>query len=261
MKKTIYTIIAAAVITICCSCQDNTGLPIAATVQTDSIGCEMNGPIDKIHISGDFATVFAIAEWMNETLGGDYAGDCLDGKQMFQFYVDKTKELFNAERASYDEDVPEDIVNTIYLTKIDFSKACETDRFITYTVTTECDLGGAHGSYEISGQTFRKQDGRHIGWEILSRNDDEGFQQLLKDGLKEYFEVSNDEDLQQCFLNEEDFYYIPLPKCPPIFTPEGISVQYQQYEIAAYALGLPGFTIPYDRIRPFLNITGQRLIE
>lgn len=261
MKTTFNTIIAAAAAIVCYSCQNNGEPSIAASLQTDSIGCELKDSINTIHVAGDFAPVFTIAEWMNEMLGGDYAGDCLDGQKMFQFYVNKTKELFDAERASWGEDAPQDLINTEYIQERDFAKDCETDKYITYTLTTDFYLGGAHGSYEVSGQTFRKQDGRRIGWEILNNDKEEDIQQLLKDGLKEYFEVSDEEAFQSCFLNEADYYYVPLPKCPPLFTQEGILVQYQQYEIAAYALGLPGFTIPYDRIRSCLNITGQRLIE
>ena len=248
-------------VALCSSCQDNGGLPMATTVATDSIGAGINEPTSNVRISADFSPVFSIAEWMNETLDGTYTGDCQDGQKMLQYYVDKTKELFDDERASFGEDAPEEITGMEYTKEIDFKKAYETDQFITYTVTTDCYMGGAHGSYAIEGQTFRKQDGRRIGWEVLKADPEGGFQHLLRDGLKEYFEVSSDDELQECFLNEEDSYYIPLPMCPPLFTEDGVLVQYQQYEIAAYAYGLPGFTIPYNRILPCLNVTGQRLIN
>ena len=40
----------------------------------------------------------------------------------------------------------------------------------------------------------------------------------------------------------------------------GVGFIYQQYEIAAYAMGMPNDTIPYERIKPFMTEWSKRLI-
>ena len=36
---------------------------------------------------------------------------------------------------------------------------------------------------------------------------------------------------------------------------------YQQYEIAAYAAGIPAFVISYDQLKPYLTEAGAALIK
>ena len=53
---------------------------------------------------------------------------------------------------------------------------------------------------------------------------------------------------------------IPLPNTPPALTDKGISIIYQQYEIAPYAAGLPSFYIPYDKAADILTPAAKELI-
>ena len=52
-----------------------------------------------------------------------------------------------------------------------------------------------------------------------------------------------------------------MPVTPPLFGKDGIIVTYQQYEIAAYAAGMPSFTIPYDKAKGMMNQTGKNLLQ
>ena len=54
--------------------------------------------------------------------------------------------------------------------------------------------------------------------------------------------------------------YLPMPVTPPLFGKDGIIVTYQQYEIAAYAAGMPSFVIPYNKAKGLLNQTGKALL-
>ncbi|MBO6068986.1 MAG: DUF3298 domain-containing protein, partial [Bacteroidales bacterium] len=46
---------------------------------------------------------------------------------------------------------------------------------------------------------------------------------------------------------------IPFPVWTPSPTEDGLCFTYQQYEIAAYAMGMPSFVIPYDKVKPYLT--------
>ena len=80
----------------------------------------------------------------------------------------------------------------------------------------------------------------------------------MKEGLKSYFNVDTDEELNTCGLI--DLTVVPLPACSPLFTEKGALFIYQQYEIACYAAGAPEFVIPYEKLIPYLGITAKKLI-
>ena len=47
---------------------------------------------------------------------------------------------------------------------------------------------------------------------------------------------------------------IPLPAAAPYLSPDGVVFVYGQYEIGAYAIGMPTFTVPYSiRLRSILH--------
>ena len=261
MKTLQQIMIALASVTLCGACQwGNNTLPMADVLKTDSVGARIDDGKGLYHISAEFAKTPAIAEWMSEMLGGTYEGDYLDGSKMMDYYVgEQKKNMLKDFEVDIDDEAFEERASEFQF-DARFVKDYETPRYVTYNLTEDIYCGGAHGSYLIYGQTFRKSDGRRITWDILKDQYSDEFQGILKDGLKEYFEVDSDEKLQECFLNPDHIYLVPLPQQPPFFKEDGVHFVYQQYEIAAYAFGLPSFVVSYDRIRPFLNVTGQRLI-
>ena len=217
-------------------------------------------------VSGNATLVNAIREYISESLGstygggeddtkqGSYSGDLADGDKMADYYFDlKVKEF----QAMYNEmkqvGMPE-IPELASSTKI--TKDYETDRVVTYLFSSYENAGGAHGGSVGSGMSFRKSDGRRIGWELFTAT---GMQSVIRNGLKEYFEVKTDEELEGC-LTLNDTFFIPMPVTPPLFGKDGIIVTYQQYEIAAYAAGMPSFTIPYDKAKGMMNQTGKNLL-
>ena len=209
--------------------------------------------------------VNAIREYISESLGisyagemennmqGSYSGDLGDGQKMIDYYFDlKYKEFKNAhdEMAEHMQgDVP------TYVSETEIHYLYETDKFVTYEMKKYEDMGGAHGGTFISGMTFRKSDGRRVEWDLFTKS----MQDVIKKGLKKYFEVNTDEELENS-LSLENTYLLPLPATPPVFTKEGVLFTYQQYEIAAYAAGLPSFIVPYDEAKSLMNTTGKNLL-
>ena len=215
--------------------------------------------------SGNPILVNAIREYISESLGisyagemennmqGSYSGDLGDGQKMIDYYFDlKYKEFKNAhdEMAEHMQgDAP------TFASETEIHYLYETDKFVTYEMKKYEDMGGAHGGTFISGMTFRKSDGRRVDWELFTKS----MQDVIKKGLKKYFEVNTDEELENS-LSLENTYMLPLPATPPVFTKEGVLFTYQQYEIAAYAAGLPSFIVPYDEAKSLMNTTGKNLL-
>ena len=141
------------------------------------------------------------------------------------------------------------------------SLVADTPNYVTYLYTCYEYQGGAHGGTAVIGQTFRKADGRRIGWEVFTNVYDEGFQNLLKQGLMRFWKLKNDSELQNALINPDYVYQLPLPQCGPLFMKDGIRIVYGQYEIAPYAAGMPDFTIPYNQIQKFMKVTAKNLVQ
>lgn len=209
---------------------------------------------------GDGAVVNAIREYISETLGGTYSGDLAAADSMIAFYGKAQADSLVKMTEDFDG------VEPPMTSRYEIKKVYESERLVTMTTYTEEYLGGAHGMSTESGVTFRKSDGRRFGQDMLRNTDSEEFHQLIRNGLKDYFnqfeeaKVSTDEQLKEMLLVDDDVNYLPLPQFPPYMTANGIVFTYQPYEIAPYAAGMPQFTVPYDKIEKFLTATTQKII-
>lgn len=215
--------------------------------------------------SGNPILMNAIREYISESLGisyagemennmqGSYSGDLGDGQKMIDYYFDLKYKEFKKAHDLMAENMTGDVPTFASETEIHF--LYETDKFVTYEMKKYEDMGGAHGGTFISGMTFRKSDGRRVEWDLFTKS----MQDVIKKGLKKYFEVNTDEELENS-LSLENTYLLPLPATPPVFTKEGVLFTYQQYEIAAYAAGLPSFIVPYDEAKSLMNTTGKNLL-
>ena len=291
-KRVLQPIVFVLLMAVVYGCNQEAQTPLPSPSQNDSTSVAVNEQEDgqkdgkltykkveqskndksgEYKIVVDFPTggnpilVNAIREYISESLGisyagemennmqGSYSGDLGDGQKMIDYYFDlKYKEFKNAhdEMAEHMQgDTP------TFASETEIHYLYETDKFVTYEMKKYEDMGGAHGGTFISGMTFRKSDGRRVDWELFTKS----MQDVIKKGLKKYFEVHTDEEMEK-FLSLENTYLLPLPATPPVFTKEGVLFTYQQYEIAAYAAGLPSFIVPYDEAKSLMNTTGKNLL-
>lgn len=127
----------------------------------------------------------------------------------------------------------------------------ETPRLVTYEVTGfQYFTGGGHGSYGTRGATFRKSDGKRYGNDIITRKDDT-LRKLLKEGLKTYFKTEDESALQ--LIVQVPLDMVPLPDLPPYLLKDGLHFQYGVYDICPFDYGAPGFTLPIEQVRPYLD--------
>ena len=214
----------------------------------------------------------AINEWISEQLGGTY-GDSVEGDYakllsdtaaMVDHYYAAIKKLNDDNWKEMAENMqPEDLQGMQLFDSIAITKTAEGKDWVTFQFVNDVFQGGAHGSHLVFGQTFRKSDGRRIGWDIIRQLPEGNLQELMRKGLVSYFAADNEEGFKEedleSVLDESARYYIPMPQCPPLFTSEGILFLYNQYEIAAYAMGLPCFVLTWEELKPHLNVTAKRL--
>lgn len=199
----------------------------------------------------------AVGEWLDESLGGVFPGDPTDIQAIVDYYgTAMTDTLKNMAKEWEDAGLDDKTLAFEALMEHDY----ETDEFVTYTLSTYTDLGGAHPTSSSRGATFRKKDGRRVDWDMIASHDSYLFQKRLSEGLKDYFEVETDEQLTE-LLPDINIYNIPYPQTPPYFTKDGIVVIYQQYEIAPYAYGMPSFIMTYEEAKSYMTGWAKRMVK
>ena len=209
----------------------------------------------------------AIREFISEEMGGTYSDDLEDGQQLVDYYGNKLKkELSDAKQEDIDaNDGDEDYINGFYRL-YNINKKYDSEHFITYVVEGSIFLNGAHGTESHYGVTFRKSDGRRFSTDMMFNMYSEEFYTMLKNGLMSYFNeysdapVNTDEDLKEYILTDDDINYLPMPRHAPYITDKGFVFTYQPYEISFYAAGMPTFTVPVSKMKPFLSQTALKML-
>ena len=264
MKKTYSIILLAVLLCVACMKQQtptvtaeqqrptNTSLSTDSLVEEDSIG--ERRLLIALPRNASKALRNSMLEYISETLGGTFNGKVSDKKGLMRHYMDKKRQDFHDNLIELDSFITE---RPPYESDYTFSPLYETSKLTTLYCKGYEYWGGAHGSSLFYGQTFRNSDGRRIGWEVFHTD----MNDLIRAGLKQYFNVKTDEELKDCLLTVEYLELLPMPQCPPLFTKEGVMFVYQQYEIAAYAAGMPSFTVHYDIIKKHMMQTALNLIE
>ncbi len=278
MKKILYICLLGLCV---CSCKHNldtnkfdniTSLAQITTgdIQTDSIvimdSMRQYGIMSKVKVEaefpvgGNFFLVNSIREWMTEELGGTFTGTPDNGKAMLTHYAQQVLKDLNDLTEDCDWMDSTSREEMVFDTEIQLSKIFENDQFVTYQYHNIGYSGGAHGWNLAYGQTFRKSDGRRIDYSFFQNDKQFKLTQLVQQNIiKQYFE--GDSSAFNNGLTLDPYETFPLPVNPPYFTKDGVAFIYQQYEIAAYAIGMPSCDIPYSTIEPYLTQTGKQLIH
>ena len=207
-----------------------------------------------------------------------FKGDAGKTESLLTYYRDKALEVLGKlSQEDYDERVSsieendgltdeqrQEILDDMPGWEYDFGllKERETDEYVVFLSQDYVYLGGAHGGVTgRGGMTFDKKDGHQVE-QFLDPSCLDAIQPLLRKGITEYFS----EDDAEISPEELDNYLfvesgvIPFPAWPPYPDEDGLVFTYQQYEIAAYAAGMPNFTIPYEDLRPYMTPEAKALL-
>ena len=198
------------------------------------------------YYDGNRANIDAVIEYYRQN-----ALDALEFSAAADFeerksYILEDSDLSDERKAEILKDIPR------YEYDFNLTKEYEADRYVVFSSSDYAFLGGAHGGVTGAGSvTFDKRSGR-LFKDFLKDGSLEEMQDLLVKGFARYFSENDnsvtEENVREYLFLESD--EIPFPAWAPAPTEDGLRFTYQQYEIAAYAMGMPSFIIPYDEAFP-----------
>lgn len=238
----------SAVCNGCTSASDNVTLDSLTWSDSIVFSSTSHAKVDlNVHYiaRGPKALRDSVSRWICEAFGDSTASRSAELKDFIADYGRNCLKDDSAEITAEFDDIPNYFE---YALDRSVSVIFEDEQFITFCVQTYRYCGGAHGSTINDYATFRKSDGHLMGWDLLaglSRND---IADRIKQGLRSYFELSDDDSLVDCLLldaideAERDALYennFPLPSTLPYIVNDSVAIIYQQYEIACYAAGMP----------------------
>lgn len=264
MKRKFYLILVVTMVVVVSSCVkrnacNTLSVPEILPVETDSVVFHTSGYTYSLSLEFPTDTSCflsrAIGEYLSESLGGSFTGSVTDFRRMMGFYANEGKAELDAFANEMEDNESE------YISKTAFFKYSENANYVSYLFEGYSYTGGAHGATGVGGATFRKTDGRKIGWDVFRGSRSGALSDIIKKGLMEYWGISSEKELKSYFLEEGDYYDCPLPAVGPVFTDKGVEFIYNQYEIAAYALGIPRFTVPYEELEQYMMTTAKALVR
>ncbi|MCM1021096.1 MAG: DUF3298 and DUF4163 domain-containing protein [Muribaculum sp.] len=196
--------------------------------------------------SGNQATVDSVNSWINDQLNirnHTFTNATDVAKYAVKLQLDST----SAEISPMAKEYPD--YQTEYETNLMIGKAFENDKVITLFSTAYIYTGGAHGSTLYNNASFQIGNGQQLGWNMFKPESMPELTLLIKkEIMNQYFKADEEKGIDYLLVKESEF---PLPKTQPAMFKDGISFTYQQYEIAAYAAGMPNCTIPYSELKQF----------
>ena len=267
---------------------------VTEALSTDSIGLAREDSMVSVRISVDWphdgseALTASIRQYICHELAAGLSPEgepdvklYSDGKEAVKATVDQHyADLAGGWKEARANGIPFDGMQYLYSLRV--NKTDETDRYVSFVSVSESYMGGAHGSAVSSGTTFSKLNGQRIGYDtrynaktdryeranqtLFSKPDDPKLAALIKEGVRSYFTEAgetavSDEELKDLLIGVSHVDSIPLPSNPPLFTREGLVFTYQQYEIAPYAAGIINFSLPYDKVLPFMTDEAAKLVK
>lgn len=182
-----------------------------------------------------------------------YRGDITDGRGLLSHYMKEYttgfENLTNEFGTRSDMLMFQEVVGSV---------VWDSDKALTYCIAFENFLGGAHGEHLQSARTFRKTDGKMI--QLIDSTQLDKMQALMYEGLKDYL----GQDITPNFnMKVSDMLFvkrIPLPADHLVMRQNGLFFLYQLDEIAGYVYGMLCFTLPYDKVMPFMTAEAVELI-
>ncbi|WP_426349798.1 DUF3298 and DUF4163 domain-containing protein [Alloiococcus sp. CFN-8] len=121
--------------------------------------------------------------------------------------------------------------------------------YLSLTITYYQYTGGAHGISQVISHNYDLVSGNRLELKDIFK-EGYNYQEVINKFIKEAIAQKPEEYFPDAFqgITENQNFYIGR---------EGITIYFQNYEIAPYAAGNPEFLIPYSIIREGLNINIQ----
>lgn len=122
---------------------------------------------------------------------------------------------------------------------------------ISYTVSFENYTGGAHGAHAYNNHVLNLRTGRPITEEEIFVEDyQDSLARILVDRIARQNNLTDIKELEDIgFFNVDEIY----PNGNFLVDEEGITYSFNEYEIAAYVVGVTNVRLPYQDIRHLLK--------
>lgn len=173
-------------------------------------------------------------------------------KDVKKFYQYVSKVLYRKAEKDYLYSINNNLPFHGYEAVMDFTITYNENCFLSYYYDQYEYTSGAHGNTTRNSKTFDLMKGRMIP--LCSYfNKGTNYKRIL---INEIIDLANCR-LQNTpgiyFDNYEDLLIENFNECNYFLSPKGLSIYYQQYEIAPYSTGIVVFTIPYQIIEWYPN--------
>lgn len=131
--------------------------------------------------------------------------------------------------------------------EITFNKA----NLLCYVVYNEGYTGGAHGAHSLMSYVLNLKTGSIVTEEDIFIEDfQDALALMLVDKITEQNEVENAKELENIgFFSVDEIF----PNGNFLIDEEGITYYFNEYEIAAYVVGITHVKLPYDEIKHLLR--------
>lgn len=229
--------------------------PQREALHSDAITKWLVGKIDESEcMDGELPPLNAI--FINHakrtSTGWRYEGDMHNYQQICKFAADVYFAIAKGDYVLNEIEVPSPLFSTLCLKAYFMS-----NRFVTYQQYTHGYYGGAHGYYTERLISYNHVHGQEIDYKYLFKDECmEDILTLLKEEARKspnYREWKPDIDEYAHIKDENDKPTGMLRLPQPGLSEEGVVFSFQPYAISCFAAGTFHFTIPYERLRPYLT--------
>lgn len=198
-----------------------------------------------------------------------YKGDLANGNLVIEKYCKDNFAYLKSQMKDLKDADPRADANMSY--DIRLNKEAETDSYVTYHCFSYVYLAGAHGSTFERSFNIVKATGKKLS-QVVDTTRVKDLQPILRKGVLSYLnqqsgnesQTENEEQITDAQLNDYLFIengIIPLPSSSPYLAKDGVHFIYQQYEIGPYVMGLVSFTVPLEKIKPYLTGEALKLLK
>lgn len=172
--------------------------------------------------------------------------------------LEDVRELGSAARQQYNE-MGEEYRQyfTAYWGTTEVSRTYERGDLLDVSIFHSAYWGGAHGSADEKNLHFDLKTGEFFELNDLSDTPEELRGMIAEDIIDGIYDRGEEDWYFDGFaqtVREHESYNVS-------FGEDGVSVVFDEYDIAPYAAGMPEFTVPYEKLARFLNERGKRLLD
>ncbi|WP_281541602.1 DUF3298 and DUF4163 domain-containing protein [Maribacter aestuarii] len=163
--------------------------------------------------------------------------------------INSAMESFRKEYQTLKEKFPEESMQ--WEAEIQGDVVFEDARILTIRLKSYLFTGGAHGYSTIRFSNFDKRKGIELENSKLFKNKG-AFMDLAEAKFRSQEKIPATQSINSTgFMFDGETFYLPENIG---FTPEGIQLLYNQYEVASYADGPIILTLPYDEVKDYLTV-------